>query len=296
MSAPVLAPARRPLGPFRPPLAPTSGSTGTGPAPRPAAAPTAAARRELAPNATVVARFDLTPSIARFVIRPDGTVPDFQAGQYFAVGLEIDGRLVQRPYSTASQPGAPELEFLIRRVATGAFTPQLWLVGPGDRVWIGRPKGLFTLVPGDRRTHLFISTGTGLAPFISMAAGLIEGADTAEPPPWVVVLHGVSYAAELAYRNRLESWASTDRLAYRPSISRPADSSNAGWTGLTGRTEAVLDRVCDELGLEPDRTVAYICGNPDMIDAVAASLRRRGFDESAIVFERYWTGVPAVAR
>ena len=74
-------------------------------------------------------------------------------------------------------------------------------------------------------------------------------------------------------------------------MSRPADPANDGWTGATGRTEAVLDGVCDRLGLDLPDTVAYICGNPEMIEAAAQILHGRGFAESAVIREHYWTAV-----
>jgi ferredoxin/flavodoxin---NADP+ reductase len=288
METPVLDPIRRPIGP-RPatqlgprPIGPTGGPVAPAPAP--------VARRELAPNATLVSREDLTPAIARFIVRPDAGVPSFKPGQYFALGLQVDGTLLQRPYSTASRAGETEhLEFLIRRVATGTFTPALWQVAPGGRVWIGPPKGLFTLRPGDGRTHLFISTGTGLAPFLSMSESLLGGSDTDTTAPRLAVIHGVSYVSELAYLDRLQAWSAAGRLTYIPTVSRPQDPANAGWSGITGRTEVVLGRVCDELALDPQTTIAYICGNPEMIEAAVEILRGRGFADEAIVRENYWT-------
>ena len=290
MDSPVLAPGRRTIGPPAPspsrrPIGPPAGFGGaTGAL---ATAPVAALsrRREFVPNATLVSRFDLTPAIARFVVRPDAGVPAFKPGQYFALGFEVEGELLQRPYSTASPAGSNDaLEFLVRRVATGTFTPHLWQLGPGGRVWIGPPKGLFTLRPGDERTHLFVSTGTGLAPFISMSEALL-----ATSPASVMVVHGVSYVAELAYRDRLEAWSASGRLRYVPTVSRPDDPANAGWTGDTGRTEQILDRVFDRLALDRAATVAYICGNPDMVEAATKILLDLGLSDAAVIRELYWT-------
>lgn len=279
---------RRPIGPI--------GAIGSGSAV--AVVPRPQPRRVIAPNATLVTRIDLTPSVARFFVRPDTGVPPFEPGQYFALGLEVDGKFLQRPYSTAS-PGVTAavagakrvavstdpLEFLVRRVAGGVFTPSLWSAAPGDRIWIGPPKGLFTLRPGDERTHLFVSSGTGLAPFISMADALLRSG----PGPRVIVVHGASYVAELAYRDRLEGWAAGGRLAYVPTISRPSDPANEGWAGETGRAESILAPVCQGLGLDPRDSVAYLCGNPDMTESGAAVLAELGFPAAAIVRELYWT-------
>jgi ferredoxin--NADP+ reductase len=247
------------------------------------------------PNATLVERDDLTSSIARFRIRPDDGVPAFEPGQYLALGLPVDGRLLQRPYSTASPRGAREqVEFLIRRVPGGAFTSLLWELPVGARLHMGRPKGLFTMKPGDTRDHLFIATGTGLAPFVSMLETLLEGGGSGARPPRAVVIHGVSKVGELAYRDRLERWASDGRaVAYAPAISRPYHPENAGWAGAAGRVDAILDALCDEHELDPNGTVAYLCGNPEMIAAGERILAARGFPPDGIVSEHYWTGQPA---
>ena len=72
---------------------------------------------------------------------------------------------------------------------------------------------------------------------------------------------------ELGYRDLLEGWQADGSypVTYVPTISRPDDPRNAGWTGRTGRVEAVVRSVCRDLHLRPEKTVVYICGNPDMI-------------------------------
>jgi ferredoxin-NADP reductase len=263
---------RRPLPPLRP---------------LPARAPGIPATPTDADNATVVGREDLTRSVTRFRIRPDLPPPHIEPGQYLTLGLIVDGRIVQRPYSTATRAGThEELEFLVRLVPGGMFTPLLWTLGLGDRLRIGRPKGLFNRIPGDDRTHLFIATGTGLAPFIGMIDTFVG-----EPgAPRAVVIHGVSHVAELAYRERLERWASEAPIRYVPSISRPNDPSNAGWSGWTGRLDAILGDVCTTIRLEPRDTIAYLCGNPEMIAAGERILADLGLLDDAIRSEHYWPG------
>ncbi len=242
------------------------------------------------PNATLVRRLDLSPSVARFVVRRDGSVATHLAGQYFALGIWADGRLLQRPYSTASPPtGASQLEFLIRRVPHGALTPRLWDLPLGARLRVGPPKGLLTLDPRLDRAALFVATGTGLAPIIAMLAALLDGPADARPPRLIVV-HGVSYTAELAYRGRLERWAASHPgVAYEPVISRPADPLNAGWSGAVGHLDVALDAAWQRHRLDPRETVAYLCGNPEVIAAATRLLAARGVSPDAIVAERYWT-------
>jgi ferredoxin--NADP+ reductase len=237
-------------------------------------------------NATLSARIDLTATISRFRVRPDEGPPDFRPGQYLALGLADGDRLLQRPYSAASSPGrGSEVEFLIRRVDGGALTPRLWASPPGLRLRLGRPKGLFALQPDDPRTHLFVATGTGIAPFMAMLAEL----RARSRPPRAIVVHGVSHPAELAYRDDLEGGPGrTPDITYVPTVSRPADPGSAGWTGRTGRVETIVESVIDGHGVDSATTIAYLCGNPEMIDSVGHILAARGFPADGITSEHYW--------
>jgi ferredoxin-NADP reductase len=240
-------------------------------------------------NARLVRREDASESLACFWVRFDGEPTPFETGQYMTIGVMVDGRIVQRPYSVASAPavaGTDGYEFYIRLVQGGTFTPLLWRLPVGHRMRMIGPKGKFTLQPDDGRTHIFISSGTGNAPFVSMIRQLlIDGR-----PRRVVFLNGVSYQDELGYREILEAWQGSGDypVTYLPTISRPADPRNEGWTGRTGRVETILEPVLDEFGLSPADSIAYICGNPDMILAAEATLLRRGYPEDQVHKELYW--------
>jgi len=236
-----------------------------------------------APNATLVERRDLTEAIAILRVRPDDGPAPSVPGQYFSLGLEVAGRLMQRPYSNAAASGSPVLEFLVRRVADGALTPFLWQAAIPSRLHLGRARGMFTLQPDDSRAHLFIATGTGLAPFVAMSGALLERAR----PPRTVVVHGVAHVAELAYREHFSRLHDQGRLHYVPAVSRPAEAGNAGWPGASGRATSTLPGLFDHL-LDPGATVAYLCGNPGMVDSAAQILAQIGLPPAAIVVERYW--------
>ena len=240
-------------------------------------------------NARLVRRAEETDSLAYFWVRFDGEPTPFESGQYMTIGVMVDGRMVQRPYSVASPPaaiGTDGYEFYIRLVHGGTFTPLLWDLPIGHGMRMIGPKGKFMLQPDDDRTHIFISSGTGNAPFVAMMRQmLLDGR-----PRNVVFLNGVSHASELGYRDVVEGWERRGEypVRYVPTVSRPADPRNAGWTGRTGRVEAILGGVLDELRLTPADSIAYICGNPDMILSAEATLLERGYPEDQVHKELYW--------
>ena len=240
-------------------------------------------------NATLIRRVDENDSLAYFWIRFDGDPTPFESGQYMTIGVMVDGRIVQRPYSVASAPataGTDGYEMYVRLVQGGTFTPLLWRLPVGHGMRMIGPKGKFTLQPDDDRTHIFISSGTGNAPFVAMMRQLMID----RRPRRVIFLNGVSYADELGYRRLLDEWQESGAypVTYIPTISRPADPRNEGWMGRTGRVETILGPVLDELGLTPADSIAYICGNPDMILSAEATLLDRGYLEDQVHKELYW--------
>jgi len=240
-------------------------------------------------NATLVRREDLTPDLAYFWVRFDGQPTPFEPGQYMTTGVVTDGKLLQRPYSVASPPqvaGTEGYELYVRLVPVIRFTTALWRLPIGHRMRMIGPKGKFLLEPGDTRTHLYVSTGTGIAPFISMIRDTMLRGDQRR----TVVLNGCSWADELGYREYLEGLAGDGSypLTYVPTISRPNDPRNSGWSGRIGRVESIVTNVCRDLGLRADRTVVYICGNPEMIINVETELMHRGFPEFHVKKELYW--------
>ena len=240
-------------------------------------------------NATLVRRVDLTHDLAYFWVKFDGDATPFEPGQYMTTGVITDGKMLQRPYSVASAPTVSNTEgyeFFVRLVPIIRFTTAMWRLPIGHRMRMIGPKGKFMLEPNDTRTHLYVSTGTGIAPFISM----IRETMAQGQPRKTVLLNGCSFADELGYRTELEAWEQDPayRLQYVPSISRPNDPRNAGWAGHVGRAEQVIGDLCKEYGLRPDRTVVYICGNPEMILNVERVLMDRGFPEFHVKKELYW--------
>lgn len=252
-------------------------------------------------NASLMARSDETESLGYFVVKFDGDATPFESGQYMTIGVFVEDattptgtRIVQRPYSIASDPfvaGSDGYEMYVRLVQGGLFTPLLWRLPIGHRMRMIGPKGKFVLEPDDDRTHLFISSGTGNAPFVSMMKSMLR----VGRPRNAVFLNGVSYAGDLGYRALLEGWERDSAsgvggypVQYIPTVSRPTAPENAEWSGRWGRVESIVAPVCDELGLTPDNTIAYICGNPDMILAVDETLLGRGFPEEQVKKELYW--------
>jgi ferredoxin-NADP reductase len=256
---------------------------------RPLPPPRSARPAHAGPNATLVDRQAVSPTVVQLRVRPDGAVPDFIPGQYLALGVDVDGRPLQRPYSTASARGESSvLEFLVRLIDGGALTPRLWRLRAGDRIHLGRPKGLFTADPAEDRRPVYVATGTGIAPLRSMLETRLAERPDGPAASRPVVVHGVARAEDLAYRERLQGLADEQRITYLPAVSRPGDPANAGWAGLKGRVASLLPGILAELNADTGTTVAYVCGNPGMTEAATVALTGWGMPDEAVRSEAYW--------
>ena len=229
---------------------------------------------------------EIAPGLAIVGVESLDTPFPFEPGQYATLGLigHEGPKLIQRPMSiSSSADDLSEYEFFIRHVQSGGFTPLLWERSVGDRINIKGPKGKF-LLQDDGRTALFVASGTGLAPFISMLETLRGRGQTRD----IVLLHGVSYPYDLAWREMLTGLQDAGEfpLRYVATVSRPGESPD--WEGHIGRVEKIVAGQMDELGLTPDTATVYLCGNPEMITAIEEIALGRGFPPEQIRKELYW--------
>src|SRR3982074_746082 len=125
----------------------------------------------------------------------------FLNGQFAMIGLEVDGRPLLRAYSMASANHDKSLEFFSIKVPDGPLTSRLQRIRCGDIVLVGRkPTGTLVvdhLLSGSRL--LLLSTGTGLAPFVS----IIKDPDVYERFETIVLVHGCRQVSELSYGERV---------------------------------------------------------------------------------------------
>jgi ferredoxin--NADP+ reductase len=223
-------------------------------------------------------------SLFSFTTTRDRTLR-FENGQFVMIGLAQERKPLLRAYSIVSANYEEHLEFFSIKVPDGPLTSQLQYLKEGDEVLVSRkPTGTLLITdlhPG--RNLYLLSTGTGLAPFLS----IVRDPETYERFDRVIVLHGVRYVDDLAYHELLSETLPNDELLgemisaqmhYYPVVSREPYANS-------GRVTTLLDqgRVTEDLGLAPldpkhDRTM--ICGSPAMLEDSAALLDARGFEIS----------------
>jgi len=222
-----------------------------------------------------------------FSLRVEAPHLNFQAGQFVRIGLEPE---LARAFSFVNPPQDPVLEFYGIVVPDGPLSPRLAKLRAGDRLLVAsNPAGFLILseVPEAQALWL-VSTGTGIAPFLSILR---------TETPWqrfrnVVLVHAVRHAGELAYQEMIRKISKERGLRYVTFVSRAAHAGS-----LAGRIPAALrDGSLEKAaGLALDHTAhVMLCGNPDMLKDAQAALAERGMrkhrrrNPGHITVESFW--------
>ena len=243
--------------------------------------------------AKITRRTDFASDLWSIRVNPGGEFK-FRPGQYATLGLQVADKRVERAYSILSSPYEDELEFFFELVPEGELTPHLYKLQPGDEMLIRKiPKGRFLLeTNGPHKNHLLISTVTGLCPFMSYLRSLVADARCGRYPEGcrLFLLNGASRSWEFGYHEEILKIACEAKwLTYMPTVSRPREDEK--WAGETGRVDDLLRKYTDQWELTGLNTVAYMCGNPNMIQNCKGILQRRGFTRESLKEEVYW--IPA---
>lgn len=208
----------------------------------------------------------------------------FKTGQFVMIGLEVNGKPLMRAYSVVSPNYADHLEFYSIKVPDGPLTSRLQHLKVGDSLLIGRkPTGsliMDNLTPG--KNLYLLSTGTGLAPFMSV----VRDPEFYDAFDKIILTHGVRWKSELGYFDCINNDLPNDeyfgeqvkeKLIYYPTVTREAFENEGRLTDLI-----TSGKLFEDIGLPPldpavDRVM--ICGSPSMLKDLVLILEARGFTE-----------------
>ena len=209
----------------------------------------------------------------------------FRSGEFVMIGLENGEKPILRAYSIASPSWEEKLEFYSIKVQDGPLTSRLQNLLEGDEILL-RPKPVGTLVldallPG-RRLILF-STGTGIAPFVSV----IRDPETYEKFDEVILTHTCRHIRELDYGRNIVERISEDQLVNDfvenklKLISTTTRDEGIHTGRMTdwlkeGRFESETGK---NLSCETDRVM--ICGSLDMLNEHKEICEKIGMKEGA---------------
>lgn len=230
----------------------------------------------------------LAPSVRHLAFeRVDGQPLAFVPGQFLQVHFNYaDGTATKRSYSVAtvgdgSSP-AQRIEIAVSYVQGGAATALLSELAPGGVIDASGPYGRFCLQDADsNRRYLLLATGTGVTPYRAMLPKI--DAWLAQGGREVALLYGARSERELLYGDEFEAFAATHPgFSFYACFSREA-RTNPRPHDRPGHVQHVLA----ELAPDPAHDIAYLCGNPNMVDAAFIALKESGMEVRHIRREKY---------
>ena len=185
----------------------------------------------------------------------------FKPGQ--RIRLNLDQK--ERDYSIVSAPQESELTLCIRMVAGGTLSPLLSVADIGTAISIEGPHGYFTY-KHTPRPAVFVATGTGIAPFCSMARSGISG---------FTILHGARLSNDLYYASQLHQSA-------RKYIACLSDTKELPANAFPGKVTDYLKQ-----HLSPGTYDFYLCGRREMIRDATLLIDER-FPQSLVYTELFY--------
>ena len=214
------------------------------------------------------------------LVAVDQELPPFQAGQYIALFLEIDGIRTSRPFSISSQPNQTGYyDITVKRVENGLVSNYLLdHVNRGDELVSSGPEGNFYFNPIiHKNTMVCIAGGSGITPFMSMIREIVDcGLDRT-----VHLFFGNRTDDDIIFHEELTDLSERfDNIYYVPVIEDPG----AGFEGACGYVTGQLIRKL--IGDIADKSF-FICGPQGLYDFCLPELKGMGIPRRKIRQEMY---------
>jgi ferredoxin-NADP reductase len=220
---------------------------------------------------------DVTPDVREFVFR----VPEdmqFKAGQFVTIFFESQFQKHRRQYSIRSAPSQRgTVTLIVKYVEKGPGSEYLWGLKESDVVDMMAPLGVFVVKEEhEEKPLVFLSTGTGVAPFVSIISDLLKNGFTRD----ITLITGYRHDL-LCHDLFLELEKLHENFSYYPTLTKPRDDS---YDGRIGRIQPIVQDI-----IQPNTDAHYyICGLYAMIEETGKILSQdKHIPKSSIHFERY---------
>jgi CDP-4-dehydro-6-deoxyglucose reductase len=215
---------------------------------------------------TIPAKISLLEFLSEDVVKvtlrtPPNKSLEFLAGQY--IDLSVKG--FKRSYSISSTPSDAEIELLIKNYTGGQFSNYLFKEAKvNDLLRIEGPKGTYILPKDIPQNLMFISTGTGIAPNLSLIKSLLKKG--VNQSSHITLIHGQRTAKEHIYS--LEE--TLNEVEIIKCISRES---------VEGYVQGYVQDTLKGLDLNIKNSLVFACGNPQMIKDLKTLMITMGLDE-----------------
>lgn len=204
----------------------------------------------------------LSEDVVKVTLRtPPNKSLEFLAGQY--IDLSVEG--IKRSYSIASTPSDAEIQLLIKNYIGGQFSNYLFKEAKvNDLLRIEGPKGTYILPKHITHHLIFISTGTGIAPNLSLIKSALKEGKVQSSQ--ITLIHGQRSAKEHIY--------SIEDILNGVKIIKCTSRESA-----EGFVHGYVQNVIKGLELDISNSLVFACGNPPMIKELKRQMFALGLKE-----------------
>lgn len=206
----------------------------------------------------------------------------YRPGQFVSLMFEIEGKIpFKRSYSLANlespnEDGLAEsdrIEIVVSYVDNGRATNILFNAKTGDTFTANGPVGMLVLGANLPKRIFLVGTGTGMAPYHGMLPQIEK-----MPNHEFVILFGAQKYSDSFYLEDFQKAAQANNIDFHLCLSREEHSEHH-----SGYVQTKLQ----DFGLNPETDKVYLCGNPNMVDDISATLLEQGFGVKQVQKEKY---------
>lgn len=193
----------------------------------------------------------------------------FKAGQFITLKITNNNQTKPRSYSILNPPNSNTLELCIKIVQDG-FASQIFKdITIGQTLPAIGPLGHFVFEDDQVKEHIFIGTGTGVAPLYSMILQHLN------QDKKFTLIFGVRHLSGLFLHQLFQQLQrSNSNFTYIPTLTRDS------WPHATGRVQTHLPK-------DLTNKAFYICGLKEMVLETKQTLEKANVPKNLIHFERY---------
>lgn len=210
---------------------------------------------------------------------------EYQAGQYmiFHIFSNDSKNSVRRLYSIASSPSNKySLDFIIELVSDGVGSGYFKKSQLGDKITLQGPAGLFTLKKSEDLKTIFMATGTGIAPILSMLYEKLHSHNKSE----TVLFWGIKKLSDvylIAQLNELS--VKFPNFHYQICLSRETNELNNPF--IKGHVGDALSQYLQKHSTNIKDYKFYLCGSKNAVDSIKSDLVSQGALSESIHFEKF---------
>lgn len=204
----------------------------------------------------------------------------YLAGQYVSVKVNELGE--RRSYSIATTPDDNHgVHLLAEMIENGKGSKYLQQINPGEVVEFLGPLGRFVVSEKSEMNRLFVATGSGIVPIISMINDLLINKKEQKQ---IRLNWGMRNEADLFFVDNLERLAEEHpNFVFDIVLSKPGTD----WDLCTGHVQDCLKRDFPIKSGGLEGWEAYVCGNPEIVTELCGELELLGVHKEDIYHEKF---------